>query len=946
MSTQISPSAAPQAPPLVSHAAPHPPPPPPPPPEDPPDDDLQNLLAHPPLHPPPSEDCPKLSVLDGAQDKLPSVVAEAESRLPHMAERHEAPSQILLPGLPAPSEEIEVAKMVEDISGAKLLELALQDAGASTSPPLADRAERLWQLLQEELLLQNADDLRDAVTDGELLIDLRQYVKGKFLHHLRQRVRGMNEASGSQVKSKATGKDDVVSLEEARALLQTEDISAMQLMDALRYELEINPKNIVVAKTADEDGMTPMLLLTFITKMQWNACRCLKAQIQSESISLSESQIQEDLLIISGHDQSELFNSFHYPSVPQIRTLNDAENKLDKETSKPVIKKVPQGQSLVLPKGEWLDNKEATRQLKQQFASFLRLFPSGSQSDLEVGRYQATQKWSFQVSVPSFLAGAVLRYPLDVHNVHCKLAFDPLPARKWLLPSKLMEARAKIPIYQLSPPASFSLLQKPRKFFKSDDKEMKIVEEGVKVNVYPRVATKPWSQVAHTAIKELLNDFDVKPFSMEISTDPGPPPSYDKRAWPPDDERLQRMEKHFEKGTEMKFTLVRHVIAPTLSVLLPLWVIQLMLPFVWLHDLSDNNDAYAYLITLLLTVTAHRSIMEAKLAFVQCFTSPDMEFIKTIVLLAVQMVVLSFFNLASDEIVIGFQDGDERFMFAEGIRIKFVIFASQLFLSLMYIAYQVHRAFGASRDVTNVDSVTALTQDGVVLDRILSLARYQSLVNLRSKLEVIVRREMKNAAERSSEPDAVAMLRRDAENARVDRKTFFSYNLGMLFRRVEPSDLFRMRLDSRWRKIIDGNNIGTVLYCKELKEVAGDGSQIKYGDKVVYEVLQNIKLEIQFVGPDDVHLTSALHSELKYQRLKKGVGVRTTSTCTLLSILFKSMWFEIRHGCRCSRIYRDWTLYRIATRAQKHTHRSPSAVCEDHAKPPAPPQPQEAWKQP
>ena len=88
------------------------------------------------------------------------------------------------------------------------------------------------------------------------------------------------------------------------------------------------------------------------------------------------------------------------------------------------------------------------------------------------------------MSVPSFLAGAVLRYPLDVHNVHCKLAFDPLPARKWLLPSKLMEARAKIPIYQLSPPASFSLLQKPRKFFKSDDKEMKIVEEFLSTEVH------------------------------------------------------------------------------------------------------------------------------------------------------------------------------------------------------------------------------------------------------------------------------------------------------------------------------------------------------------------------------------------------------------------------------------------------------------------------------
>ena len=57
---------------------------------------------------------------------------------------------------------------------------------------------------------------------------------------------------------------------------------------------------------------------------------------------------------------------------------------------------------------------------------------------------------------------------------------------------------------------------------------------------------------------------------------------------------------------------VRHVVSPMLSVLLPLWLIQLLLPFVWLMELEPPNEAFSYLVTLLLTCTSHRVTMETK----------------------------------------------------------------------------------------------------------------------------------------------------------------------------------------------------------------------------------------------------------------------------------------------------------------------------------------------
>ena len=41
------------------------------------------------------------------------------------------------------------------------------------------------------------------------------------------------------------------------------------------------------------------------------------------------------------------------------------------------------------------------------------------------------------------------------------------------------------------------------------------------------------------------------------------------------------------------------------------------------------------------------------------------------------------------------------------------------------------------------------------------------------------------------------------------------------------------------------------------------GMEIRYGEKVVYEVLRQIKLEVQFVKPDDAHLRPSKHTEYR-----------------------------------------------------------------------------------
>merc|ERR1712046_511542 len=109
----------------------------------------------------------------------------------------------------------------------------------------------------------------------------------------------------------------------------------------------------------------------------------------------------------------------------------------------------------------------------------------------------------------------------------------------------------------------------------------------------------------------------------------------------------------------------------------------------------------------------------------------------------------------------------------------------------------------------------------------------------------LFKKEMSNAVERAQSSENLGTLSYGMEHVHVHRKTFFSYNVKLLFLGREPNDLFRMRLDYSWRKLIDPNNIGKDLYTKDLKEPCM--GEACYGEKVVYEVLRNMKLEVEYV---------------------------------------------------------------------------------------------------
>ena len=80
-------------------------------------------------------------------------------------------------------------------------------------------------------------------------------------------------------------------------------------------------------------------------------------------------------------------------------------------------------------------------------------------------------------------------------------------------------------------------------------------------------------------------------------------------------------------------------------------------------DVSPLNDAFAFLVGLLLTVTSHRGVMEEKMQFVGRITDPDIEFIKTVTFLFLQMLLISFINGFAEDFYVATFVSSDYFMF-------------------------------------------------------------------------------------------------------------------------------------------------------------------------------------------------------------------------------------------------------------------------------------------
>ena len=656
----------------------------------------------------------------------------------------------------------------------------------------------------------------------------------------------------------------------------------------------------------------------------------------------------------------KLFDSFHYPPAPNVKKINGFEAL---EENEPVIKKVKIGANSLLSSPTCKNAKayeEAMRRLIMLYPGMEDTRPATKNKERKVNRYQITQKYSFKVEVASFFGGQVLQFPYDQHKIALQFQLEPISVRKWILPTKTCPLTpgcsdtlnmSNQPLYQLNMPLVFgNNFQKPC----SLDKEMeKISREqgldvGKKENAYYMVRVKPFPTGAHLMARELINDFDIKPFSLEVKATEllrdGP-----TKNWDENDPRHLRMEKHFETSCVVTFDLVRHIIAPMLSVLLPLWVIQLMLPFTWLMEISPVNDAFSYLVGLLLTVISHRGVMEEKMQFVQRITDPDIEFIKTITFLFLQMLLVSFFNgVAEDFYVVTFVSSD-YFMFNDGLNVGFLIFVVQLLYLTLRILRQLIRARHNSHLVSKFGDI-ALFDIEYNKDEPISLQKYAECVLLKSAVQKMVRKELLLAIEHLRHKHIFESLESTAKKIKVDRKTYFSYNVKLYSKASLPSDLFRMRLPDAasdeflfdqdtfrffqsWEMILDKGEgkIGAVAYRKQLVDIDNEKTPPAkkppaYGQKVVYDVIPNregstsVQLEVQFIKPDAIQTQEKAHTKFKSYKLNQSNN-RMPPARLLFWLLLKSIWFEARHGLFTKgsfvKICADIKLFRIAVQVNQ-----------------------------
>jgi len=411
-----------------------------------------------------------------------------------------------------------------------------------------------------------------------------------------------------------------------------------------------------------------------------------------------------------------------------------------------------------------MEYEQAMRRLIMLYPAMGDTSPEAERNEPKINRYQLTQKYSFKVEVSSFFSGPVLKFPYDQHKINLNFQLEPVNVRKWTLPTETLSLHKfsdtgqpdqPQPLYQLDMPLVFgSKFSKPY----SLDAEMEKISKkhgldvGRKVNAYYMVIVNPFPTGSHLLAKELINDFDIMPFSLQANSFQE---IFEKRKngpsdWGKEDARHLRIEKDFETSCTVTFDLVRHIIAPMLSVLLPLWVIQLMLPFTWLMDVSPLNDAFAFLVGLLLTVTSHRGVMEAKMQFVGRITDPDIEFIKTVTFLFLQMLLISFFNGFAEDFYVATFVSSDYFMFKDGLNVGVLIFAVQLLYLTLRILRQLLRARHSSKLISEFGDL-ALFDIEYNKDEPISLKKYAECVLLKSAVQKMVRRELLLAIDHMSD---------------------------------------------------------------------------------------------------------------------------------------------------------------------------------------------------
>jgi hypothetical protein len=207
--------------------------------------------------------------------------------------------------------------------------------------------------------------------------------------------------------------------------------------------------------------------------------------------------------------------------------------------------------------------------------------------------------------------------------------------------------------------------------------------------------------------------------------------------------------------------LVRHVASLALTVMLPTYIIATLAPLA-LYNREDLNDVMSYLATLLLTLTAHRQIIDAATINIDKFTPVDRDFLFSLFAIIGQTVFVVL---------------DWRFGHHSVDQYLDTIFLTQECLYVLVACFRFGQLFVSSRDVPG-SSVPVSFE----VNHLLTLSEYSWLTAKGRK-----------------------MMHQKTGSLKISQKTYFSLNVKLLLARSKvnnyhrslnfpTNDLFRTRI--------------------------------------------------------------------------------------------------------------------------------------------------------
>jgi len=589
----------------------------------------------------------------------------------------------------------------------------------------------------------------------------------------------------------------------------------------------------------------PVIIITFIASISFNAIEVRHHKEKVDAVTVFSDEDGDD-----GKQSFDVtvenYDNHFVPPIPEIRSLDGQ-----------LFDRARTGELRL--KSTFFSDKDKKEELING------LLKSAINSDLArkknvtftLKRFNATRKYQFNVPMIHFNTNA-RQFPTDIHRLVLGIEFNSFP----MYVNNLENAS----LFELKIP----VLHDGEKSIKLKGRNWKT--QDYHLNMEEVVG---WTSHDEERVTESILEFDIQHKSLNI-----------ERCNP-------RIPVTKNISARISFNLVRYVLGPALTILMPIYVVTLLIPFCIFFDIETYSDIAGYLSSLLLTLVAHRQLMDQKQQSVLVITKADVDFFLGILFILVQMSILITLPTLVD-----YQ------------KIKIFLFGGEEVFVLLWISMRFVQFYSFSKQNAILNSQNLLNQTDL-----LQMLEYRSLRCHRSIFEDIFK---------DISPPRKILI-----------KTFFSLNVKLLIHkgsekkqseehRFPTCDMFRMRI-----KYSEAD--------KFLTEIEDKGLTLLYTKTIITGVLikmvfqcssfnNEIPLEVQII--QDEEILPGTHIQYKEEKLKLDMGAIDNSAIPhasfhgMLWLLVRSVFLSCTsHGLslsqRMTQISTDIKLFRAINKVKK-----------------------------